>query len=142
MENFVQSMTMQVEAQIHEESEFWSTSQPFYQAWQQVAKPIRDARKKTKGRNPTCSNFVCLCENFAQHAKSRGGAVAGLSEGQFRILCEILHTLRNHKMQKNKILHTMRNFAWSAKSSCAPTPLEFYLQFFYVNYYFLLVINQ
>ena len=81
-ENWVKSMAMQVKVQIHEESKLWSTLQPF-------AKPIRDARKKTRGRNPTTSSFAWLCEiqhtmrnhlrqpkDFAHHAK-------------FRMVCEI-----------------------------------------------------
>ena len=40
-----------------------------------------------------------------------------------------------------RISHTMRNFAWYAKSSCGPTPLDFYLQIFCVISYFLLVIK-
>ena len=121
--NFVKSMAMQVEAQIHEKSKLWSTSQPF-------AKLIRDARKKTRGRNPITSIFAWLCENFAQHGKLRGGAAvglrAGLSERQFRTPYE---TTRGNQ----RISHTMGNFAW--------TPLDFYLQIFCVISYFLLVIN-
>ena len=76
-ENLVKSMAMQVKAQIHEESKLLSTSQPF-------AKPIKDARRKTRGRNPTTSIFAWLCEishtmrnrlrqpkDFAHHAKFR-----------------------------------------------------------------------
>ena len=75
-------MAMQVKAQIHEESKLWSTSQPF-------AKPIKDVRRKARGRNPTTSSFAWLCEishtmrnllrqpeDFAHHAK-------------FRMVCEI-----------------------------------------------------
>ena len=40
-----------------------------------------------------------------------------------------------------RISHIMQNFPRYAKSSCAPTPLNFYLQIFYVISYFLLVIN-
>ena len=131
-ENFVKPVAMQVKAQIHEESKLWSTSQPF-------AKPIRDERKKTRGRNPTTSIFAWLCKNFAQHAKSRGEAAAvlkaRLSERKFRTPCQ---TTRSSQ----RISHTMRNFAYHAKSSCAPTPLDFYLQIFCVISYFLLVINQ
>ena len=81
-ENLVKSMAMQVKAQIHEESKLWSTSQPF-------AKPIRDTRKKPRGRNPTTSISAWLCEishtmrshlrqpkDFAHHVK-------------FRMVCEI-----------------------------------------------------
>ena len=68
----VKSMAMQVKAQIHEESKLWSTSQPF-------AKPIRDARRKTKGRNPTTSIFAWLCE--------------------------ISHTMRNHLRQPKDFAH-------------------------------------
>ena len=53
---------------------------------------------------------------------------------KFRIPCE---TTRGSQ----RISYTMRNFAWYAKSSCAPTPLDFYLQIFCVISYFLLVIN-
>ena len=99
-ENFVQSMTMQVKAQIYEESKLWSTSWPF-------AKPIRDAMKKIRERNPTISSFAWLCE--------------------------ISHTMRNQLMQP-RILHTMPNFAWYAKSSCAPTPLDFLSSYILCNF--------
>ena len=106
-ENLVKSMAMQVKAQIHKESKLWITSQPF-------AKPIRYARKKTRGRNPTTNIFAWLCE--------------------------ILHTMRNH-LRQPRISHTMPNFAWYAKSSYAPTSLDFYLQIFCIISQFLLVIN-
>ena len=57
--------------------------------------------------------------------KFRGGAAAGLSEGQISHTCE---TTRGSQI----ISHTMQNFAWYAKSSYAPTPLDFYLQIFCV----------
>ena len=76
-EKLVKSMAMQVKAQMHEESKLWSTSQPF-------AKPIKDVRRKARGRNPTTSSFAWLCEishtmrnllrqleDFAHHAKFR-----------------------------------------------------------------------
>ena len=136
-ENFVQSMAMQVEAQIHEESKFWSTSQPFAKLGNRLS-----SQSEMQGRNPTCSNFACLCKIFAQHAKSRGGAVARLSEGQFPTLCEISHTLRNHKMQQKT------NFAHHAKLRMVceiflcTASVRFLSPDFCVNYYFLLVINQ
>ena len=100
-ENFVKSMAMQVKAQIHEESKLWSTSWPF-------AKPIRDARKKTKGRNLTTSSFAWLCEishtmrnhfrqpkDFAHHAKFRMACETFLCTDSVRflssdILCNFL----------------------------------------------------
>ena len=106
-ENLVKSMAMQVKAQIHEESKFWSTSQPF-------AKPIRDVRKKTRGINPTTNIFVWLCK--------------------------ISHTMRNHLRQPKDFTHHA-NFAWYAKSSCALTLLDFYIQIFCVISQFLLVTN-
>ena len=39
------------------------------QSWQQVVKPIRDARKKTRRINPTTSIFAWLCKIFAQTCK-------------------------------------------------------------------------
>ena len=74
-ENFVKSMAMQAKAQMHEESKLWSTSQHF-------SKTIRDARKKTRGRNPTISIF-------AHHAKPQETAK------EFCTLCEISHGMQN-----------------------------------------------
>ena len=79
-ENFVKSMAMQVEAQIHEESESWSTSQPFAKLGNRLP-----SQSEMQGKN--------LEEEIQQpafshgYAKSRGGAVArlrvGLSERNF-----------------------------------------------------------
>ena len=80
-EKLVKSMAMQVKAQMHEESKFWSTSQPF-------AKPIRQ-EGKLEEKNPTTNSFAWLCEishimqnllrqpeDFVHHAK-------------FHMVCEI-----------------------------------------------------
>ena len=69
--------------------------------------------------------FVWCTKFHTAMRKFKRGAAARLSERQFRTLCEISHTMRNHKRQP-------KNFAHHAKSSCAPTPLDFYLQTFCV----------
>ena len=50
---------------------------------------------------------------------------------KFHTLCEILHTMRN-LLRQQRISHTMPNLAWYTKSSCALTPLDFYLHIFCV----------
>ena len=55
--------------------------------------------------------------------------------------CAKFHTPCETIRSSQIISHTIRNFAWYAKFSCAPTPLDFYLQIFCVISYFLLVIN-
>ena len=81
-ENLVKSMAMQVKAQIHEESKLLSNSQSF-------AKPIRDARKETRGRNPITSIFVRLCEishTMRSHLRQPKGFA---HHAKFRMVCEI-----------------------------------------------------
>ena len=75
-------MAIQVEAQIHEESELWSTSYPFSKLGNRLP-----SQSEMQGRKPE--------EEIQQpafshgYAKSRGGVVvglrAGLSERQFRM---------------------------------------------------------
>ena len=70
------------------------------------------------------------------YAKSRGGVAAGLRAGlSERQFCMAMQNFAHHEKPQEatkEISHTMPNFAWYAKSSCAPTPLDFYLKIFCV----------
>jgi len=60
-----------------------------------------------QGRKPEKEiQHVVISHGYAKFShsmqKSRGRAAAGLSESQFRTLCEISHTLRNHKTTTNE----------------------------------------
>ena len=46
--------------------------------------------------------------------------------------CAKFHTPCETTRGSQRISHTMQNFTWYAKSSYAPTPLDFYLQIFCV----------
>ena len=96
--NFVKSMAMQVEAQIHEESELWSTSQPFAKLGNRLSSQseMQGRKLEEKVQQPAFSHG---------YAKIQRRVVVGLSERQFRTLCEISHTLRNHKRQPKNFAH-------------------------------------
>ena len=81
-ENFVKSMKMQVEAQIHEESELWSTSQPFAKLGNRLPSQIEMQGRKPgeEIQQPVFSHGYAKILQSMQ--KFRGGVAARLSEGQ------------------------------------------------------------
>ena len=83
-ENFVKSMAMQVEAQIHEESELWSTSQPFAKLGNRLPSQSEMQGKKSE-KEIQQQAFRMVVRNFAHHAKPQEAAK------EFRTPCEISH---------------------------------------------------